>query len=158
MNWVRHVLTDTEDDGRFRSGLGVILGACFAILPLLFGLVSGETFLIATLIGSVAVAPLWRFVGEPFDRPVTIITYAVFLIASVIVLRQLPGLALFVFLGGFAFTLSALRFVNGWRNPVPLGPASEPEPGPTQPILVLVLLVPLLALVVVIVTAIWSLR
>src|SRR4051794_24939375 len=114
MNWLRQVLTDTEDDGRYRSGLGVMLGASFATLPLLFGLVDGERFLIATLIGSVVVAPLWRFVGEPFHSPLTIITYIVFLIASVIVLRQLPVLAFFVFLGGFTFTLSVLRFANGW--------------------------------------------
>ena len=124
-----------------------MLGACIATVPLLFGMLDAETVLIALLIGSIVAAPLWRFVGEALDRPATIITYAAFLIASVVVLRQLPGLAFFVFLGGFTFTLSVLRFVNGWRNPVPLAPSSEPEPGPIQPVLVLALVVPLLALV-----------
>ena len=81
----------------------------------------------------------------------TIITYVAFLVASVVVLRQLPGLAFFVFLGGFAFTLGVLRFVNGWRNPVPLTPPSDLEPRPIQPGLVLALVLPLLALVIVIV-------
>ena len=153
MNWMRRVLTDTEDDGRYRSGLGAILGACIVILPLLFGMLDAETVLIATLIGSIVVAPLWRL-GETFDGPLTVISYVAFLIASVIVLRQLPGLAFFVFLGGFTFTLSVLRFVNGWRNPAPLAPPSELEPGPIQPVFVLALVLPLLALVVVIVIGI----
>jgi hypothetical protein len=151
VNWVRRVLTDTEDDGRYRSGLGAILGACIVILPLLFGMLDAETVLIATLIGSIVAAPLWRFIGEPLDGPVTIIAYVGFLIASVVVLRQLPGLAFFVFIGGFTFTLSVLRFVKGWRNPVPVTPASELEPGPIRPGLVLALVLPLLALVIVII-------
>ena len=158
MSWVRRVLTDTEDDGRYRSGLGVILGACFVILPLLFGTLDAETALIAALIGSIVVAPLWRFVGESLDRPATIITYVVFLIASVIVLRQLHGVAFFAFLGGYGFTLSVLRFVNGWRNPVPAAPASELQPGPVQPVLVLAVVLPLLALVVLSVIVIASER
>lgn len=151
---MRRVLTDTEDDGRYRSGLGAIFGACIVPMPLLFGMLNAETVLIALLVGSILAAPLWRFVGEALDRPSTIITYVAFLVASVVVMRQLPGLAFFVFLGGFTFTLSVLRFANGWRNPVPLAPASEPEPGPVQPVLVLALVVPLLTLVVVIVIGI----
>lgn len=154
MDWVRRVLTDTDDDGRYRSGLGAIFGACVMTMPLLFGMLDGETVLIALLVGSIVAAPLWRFVGEALDRPATIITYVAFLVASVVVMRQLPGLAFFVFLGGFTFTVSVLRFVNGWRNPVPFAPASEPEPGPVQPVLVLVLVLPLLALVAVIVIGI----
>jgi hypothetical protein len=157
MNWVRRVLTDTEDDGRYRSGLGAIVGACVVILPLVFGRMGAEAALIATLIGSVVAivaVPLWRFVGETFDGPLTVISYVAFLLASVIVLRQLPGMAFFVFLGGFTFTLSVLRFVNGWRNPVPLALAPELERGPIQPVLVLALVLPLLALVAVIVIGI----
>ena len=69
MNWVRGVLTDTDDDGRFRSGLGAILGACLATLPLLFGMVDAQTALIATLIGSVVASWPYRFgdrSGEPW--------------------------------------------------------------------------------------------
>ena len=154
MDWVRRVLTDTDDDGRFRSGLGAILGASLVTLPLLFGMVDARTALIATVIGSivaVVAVPLWRVVDEASDGPMTIITYVVFLVASVVALRQLPGLAFFVFLGGFAFTLGVLRFVHGWRNPVPLTPLSELEPRPIQPGLVLALVLPLLALLIVIV-------
>jgi hypothetical protein len=154
MNLVRRVLTDTEDDGRYWSGLGAILGACIVTLPLLFGMLDTETVLIATLIGSIVAVPHWRFIGNTFDRPFTIITYVAFLIASVIVLRQLPGLAIFVFLGGFTFTLGVLRLVSGWRNPGPLSPASELELRPIQPVLVLALVVPLLALLAVIVIGI----
>ena len=151
MNWARRVLTDTDDDGRYRSGLGAVFGACIAILALLFGMVDAKTFLIAALIGSIVVAPLWWFFGEDLDRPLPIIAFVAFLIALVIVARELPGPAIFVFLGGFTFTLGVLRFVNGWRNPVPLAPAPELEPRPIQPVLVLTLVLPLLALVVVIV-------
>jgi hypothetical protein len=154
MDWVRRVLRDTEDDGRYRSGLGAILGGCIAMLPLLFGMLDAETALIATLIGSVvavvAVA-LWRPAGGALDGPMTIIAYVAFLVASVVVVRQLPVLAFFVFLGGFTFTLSVLRLVTGWRNPVPVAPASELELGPIQPGLVLALVLPLLALVIFIV-------
>ena len=151
MKWARRVLTDTDDDGRYRSGLGAILGACIATLTLLFGLVGAQTFLIAALIGAIVVAPLWRFVGEALDRPLPIIAYVAFVIASVIVVRQLPGLAFAVFIGSFTFTLGVLRFATGWRNPVPRTPAPELEPRPVQPVLVLALVLPLLALLVVIV-------
>ena len=153
MAWVRRVLTDTDDDGRYRSGLGAILGAFLSTLPLLFGMVDAETALIATLIGSVVAVvavPLWR-AGGALDGPMTIVTYVAFLVASVIVLRQLPGSAFFVFLGGFTFTLSVFRFVNGWRNPVPLTPRSYLEPRAIQPGVVLALVLPLVALVIVIV-------
>jgi len=154
MNRVRRVLTDTDDDGRYRSGLGAILGACIVTLPLLFGVLDAETVLIATLIGSIVVAPLFRFAEETSNTPLTVIAYVAFLVALVIVLRQLPGLAAFVFVGGFASMLGVLRFVNGWRNPVPVAPASELGLGPIQPVLVLALVLPLLALVVVIVIGI----
>jgi len=147
-------MTDTEDDGRYRSGLGAILGGCIVALPLLFGVVDAETALIATLIGSVvavAAVPLWRPAEGALDRPMTVIAYVAFLVASVVVWRQLPGLAFFVFLGDFTFTLSVLRFVTGWRNPVPVASASELELGPVQPGLVLALVLPLLALAIVIV-------
>lgn len=154
MGWVRRVLTDTEDDGRYRSGLGAILGACIATLPLLFGMLDAETALVATLIGSVVAVgavPLWRPAEGALGGPMTIIAYIAFFVASVVVVRQLPVLALFVFLGGFTFTASVLRFVTGWRNPVPVAPAPELELGPIQPSLVLALVLPLLALVIVIV-------
>src|SRR5258705_265717 len=98
MNLVRRVLTDAEDDGRYRSGLGAILGACIVTLPLLFGVVDAEAAVIATLIGSVVAVvaiPLWRPAGRTLDGPLTIIAFVALLIASVIVVRQLPGLALF---------------------------------------------------------------
>jgi len=148
------VLTDTEDDGRYRSGLGAIVGAWIATLPLLFGMVDAQTALIPAIIGSVVAVvavPLWRTAGAALDRPMTIFAYVAFFVASVVVLRQLPGLAYFVFIGGFTFALGVLRFVNGWRNPVPVASASELELGPIQPGLVLALVLPLMALVIVIV-------
>jgi hypothetical protein len=154
MDWVRRVLTDTDDDGRYRSGLAAIAGACIVTLPLLFGMLDAETALVAMLVGSivaVVAVPLWRLAAGALDGAMTIITYVAFLVASVVVLRQLPGFAFFVFLGGFTFTLSVLRIVTGWRNPVPVAPASDLEPGPIQPGLVLALVLPLLALVIVIV-------
>ena len=151
MNWARRVLTDTDDDGRYRSGLAAILGASIAILTLLFGLVDARTFLIAALVGFVVIAPLWRYFGEDLAGPLPVIAFAAFLIASVIVVKQLPGLAFAVFMGSFTFTLGVLRFANGWRNPVPLAPAPEMESRPAQPLLVLALVVPLLLLASVIV-------
>ena len=157
MNWVRRVLTDTDDDGRYRSGLAVILGACIAVLPLLFGMLDAKTALIAALIGSIVAivaVPLWRSAGGALDGPLTIVTYVAFLAASVVVLRQLPGLAIWVFFGGFAFTLGVLRFAIGWRNPVPPTPPWVLEPRPVHLGLVLALVLPLLALVIVIVVAV----
>jgi len=90
MDWARRVLTDTDDDGRYRSGLAAILGASIAILTLLFGLVDARTFLIAALVGFVVIAPLWRYFGEDLAGPLPVIAFAAFLIASVIVVKQLP--------------------------------------------------------------------
>ena len=154
MNWLRRVLTDTEDDGRFRSGLGAILGACIVILPLLFGRLNAETVLIAAFIGSVVAVvavPLWRSAKGAQDGPMTFIAYVAIAVGSVVIWRQLPGLAFFAFVGGFTFALSVLRFVTGWRNPVAVASASELEIGPVQPGLVLALVLPLLALIIVIV-------
>jgi len=151
MSWVRRVLTDTEDDGRYRSALAAILGASIATLTLVFGLVDVEPFVISTFTGFIVAAPLWRFVGEPLNRPLAVITFIAFLIASVIVVRVLPRWAFFPFLGGWAFTLGVLRYKNGWRNPVPIPTRSDVDRGPIRPILVLALVVPLLALLAVIV-------
>jgi hypothetical protein len=153
MGWLRRVLTDTEDDGRFRSSLGVIAGACLAIMPLLFGQLDVAPSLSAALIGA-AVAPFWRYAGESVGSRLTIIASVLFLIASVIVLRQLPSRAFFVFLGGFTLTLSLLRLVTGWWNPVRFTPEQDLEPGPTRPVLVLAVVVPLLALVALVVIVI----
>jgi hypothetical protein len=100
---------------------------------------------------AVVSVPLWRPTGGALDGPMTIIANVAFLVASVVVLRQLSGLAFFVFVGGFTFTLSVLRFVTGWRNPVPVASASELELGPVQPGPVLALVLPLVALIIVIV-------
>ena len=157
MSWVRRVLTDTEDDGRYRSGLGALIGACTVIVPLLFGRVGAEAALIAALSGSVmavVAVPLWRPTGGALDGPMTIIANVAFLVAAVVVLRQLSGLAFFVFVGGFTFTLSVLRFMSGWRNPVPVASASELELRPIQPRLVLALVLPLVALAIVIVVGV----
>jgi hypothetical protein len=153
MSWIRGALTDTDDDGRYRSGLGIVAGACFVILPLLFGALDTETSLTAMLIGAIVAVPFWRFADGPSRSLLAIISYVASFIAALIVLRQLPGLAFFVFLGGFTFMLSLLRFANGWQNAVP-PPEPEREPGPIQPFLVLVVVVPLVALLAVIVITI----
>ena len=156
MSWVRRVLTDTEDDGRFRSALGLVLGACLASLPLLFGALNAETSVLAALIGAVVAAPFWRFVGETIDGPVAIVAFVVFLAASLVVLRQLPSLAFPVFLGGYGFTLSALRFIAGWQHPVPQDWPADVERGPVRPFLVLALILPLALLVSAIVLVVWT--
>ena len=112
-----------------------------------------KSALIAALIGSIVAVvsvPLWRSVGGALDGPITIITYIAFLIAMVVVVRQIPP-AFPEFLGGWVFTLGVLRFATGWRNPVPLEPPSELEPRPIQRGLALALVLPLLALIIVIV-------
>ena len=152
MRWVRRLLTDTDDDGRYRAGLGAVLGASFAILPLLTGVLEIETVLIATVVGAIVAAPFRWLDRQTPTGPVAVIAYAAFFLASVVVLRQLPSLAIVVFLGGFGFALGVLRYIGGWRNPVP--PDPEPIRGPAQPALVLALVLPLLALVAVVVIGI----
>jgi hypothetical protein len=144
---------NSEDDGRFRSGLAAILGLSVATISLLFGRLDVETFLIATLVGSAVVAPVWRFVEESFAGPMTIVMYAAFVVPAAIILRQFPTFAFFAFLGGFMFVLGLLRVATGWRNPV-LPPPRPELTGPVRPILVLVLAVPLMALFVVTVVAV----
>jgi hypothetical protein len=152
MNWVRRVLTETGDDGRFRSGSAVILGACFVILPLLLAVLDAESVLVATLIGS-GVAVLW-FVGETFVRWVTIVAFAAFALGSGMVIQQLPSPAIAVFLGGFALTLGACRFLSGWSHPLVPAAEMEVEPGPVHPVVVLAVVLPLLALVALVVVGI----
>lgn len=51
MSWLRRLLTETEDDGRFRSALGMFLGACFVLIPLPFEVLDLRTVLLDSFMG-----------------------------------------------------------------------------------------------------------
>jgi hypothetical protein len=146
MNWARRLLSDSGDDTRFRSGLGLILATCMALLPPVSGRMDMPTFLAVALVGAVVVLPFWREIGEPRDNPRSIIAFLVTVIGVFAIARTFSALAISTYLGGWAFTLSLMRFLTGWRDP--LGPAPDPELNPdgvSWP-LVLVLVLPLLAI------------
>lgn len=107
-----------DDDARFRHGLAIVLGATLAVLPLLFGVVDVETFVIASAIGGIGVLPLWRHVGGPLSRPLPLVAFVgLFVLGPAIVIRELPYLAVWIYFGAFCFTLGLLRFLTDWREP-----------------------------------------
>jgi hypothetical protein len=108
------VSLDLNDDDRFRAAWACFLGGTVAVLPLLAGLIDAWSFLIAALIGSVGVLPIWRQVGEPLNRPLPLIAFGwLFIVGPAIVLQALSLLAFWTYLGAWAFTLGVLRFREG---------------------------------------------
>ena len=104
---------DVEDD-RFRAALASFLGGTVGVLPLLAGLIDPWSFLVAALIGSLGVLPIWRQVGEPLNRPLPLIAFGwLFIVGPAIVIRTLSLLAFWTYLGAWVFTLGALRFGEG---------------------------------------------
>lgn len=125
-----HVLLDLKDDDRFRAALASFLGGTVAVLPLLAGLIDAWSFLIAALIGSLGVLPIWRQVGVPLNRPLPLIAFGwLFIVGPAIVLRALSLLAFWTYLGAWVFTLGVLRFREGSASSV----ADDAETAPARP-------------------------
>jgi hypothetical protein len=114
----RLLLQEDHDEGHFRNVWATILGGTIAVLPLLVGMMELETFLIAATVGALVTLPLWRFVGGPLTRPASIIAMVVlFVVAPALVLRNLPYLAIWTYVGAWVCTLGALRLTTGWKDP-----------------------------------------
>lgn len=118
MNWVQRVLADSGDDTRFRSGMAMILAPLIALVPPLSGRMDALTFLMVATFGSVVVLPLWRQVGEPLNKPGSIIAFLGLLIGPLVVARMSSALAIWTYLGAWGFTLALMRFVTRWRDPM----------------------------------------
>jgi len=122
-------LLDLKDDDRFSAALASFLGGTVAVLPLLAGLIDAWSFLIAALIGSLGILPIWRQVGEPLNRPLPLIAYGwLFIVGPAIVFRALSLLAFWTYLGAWVFTLGVLRFREGSANSV----ADDAETAPAR--------------------------
>jgi hypothetical protein len=125
-----HVLLDLKDDDRFRAALASFLGGTVAVLPLLVGVIDAWSFLIAALIGSLGVLPIWRQVGEPLHRPLPLIAFGwLFIVGPAIVIRALSLLAFWTYLGAWVFALGVLRFREGSVRSV----AHDAEIAPAPP-------------------------
>jgi len=118
------------DDDRFRAALASVLGGTVAVLPLLAGLIDAWSFLIAALIGSLGVLPIWRQVGAPLHRPLPLIAFGwLFIVGPAIVLRVLSLLAFWTYMGAWVFTLGVLRFREDAAGSV----ADDAETVPARP-------------------------
>jgi hypothetical protein len=118
------------DDDRFRAAFAIVLGGICAVLPLLIGLIDAWTFLIASVIGSLGILPIWRQVGTPLNRPLPLIAFGwLFIVGPGIVLRTLSLLAFWSYLGAWVFTLGVLRFREGSARSV----AHDAQPAPARP-------------------------
>jgi hypothetical protein len=109
----RLVLQEDHDESHFRNVWGTILGGTIAVLPLLVEMMELETFLIAAAIGVMVILPLWPFIGGPLTRPAWFIAMvALLVVGPTLVLRNLPYLAIWTYVGAWAFTLGALRLTT----------------------------------------------
>jgi hypothetical protein len=118
------------DDARLRAALASFLGGTVAVLPLLAGLIDAWSFLIAALIGSLGVLPIWRQVGAPLNRPLPLIAFGwLFIVGPAVVLQALSLLAFWTYMGAWVFTLGVLRFGEGSARAV----AHVAETAPARP-------------------------
>jgi hypothetical protein len=119
------------DDDRFRAALAIVLGGIVAVVPLLIGLIDAWTFLIAGVIGSLGILPIWRQVGAPLNRPLPLIAFIwLFVVGPAIVLWALSLVAFWTFLGAWVFTLGVLRLRDS--PPESVVHDAEPTPAPAD--------------------------
>ena len=119
------------DDDRFRAALAIVLGGIVAVLPLLVGLIDAWAFLIAGVIGSLGILPIWRQVGAPLKRPLPLIAFIwLFVVGPAIVIWALSLVAFWTFLGAWVFTLGVLRLLDS--PPESVVHDAEPTPTPAD--------------------------
>lgn len=147
MEWLRRLVTDTDDEGRFRAGLGIVFGASVLVLPLLLGALDAQTTLVASLCGLIAVLPFWRLVAGPSEQPGAIGVMVVMFLFIIVIARELPALGVPVFLGAATMTLNVVRLRIGWRFPAPTRAELELPPAEAERMALVGLGIPLLVVV-----------
>ena len=105
-----------DDDDRLRSGLAIILGCCFALLPLLTGDLNLSTTLMVWAIGAVAILPVWRYAGAPLTTPRAAIAFLSLVIGIIVIAGLFSRPAILAYLGAWGGTLALMRFATGWRD------------------------------------------
>src|SRR6186997_855949 len=105
-----------DDDDRLRSGLAIIRGCCFALLPLLAGWLDLSTTLIVWAIGAIAILPVWRHAGQPLVTAPSAIAFLSLVIGSFLIGWLFSAGAILAYLGAWGGTLAGMRFITGWRD------------------------------------------
>ena len=105
-----------DDDDRLRSGLAIILGGCFALLPLLAGWLDLSTTLIVWAIGAVACLPVWRHVGGPLNTPMRASAFLSLVIGFIVIGGLFSAAATLAYIGAWGGTLATMRFITDWRD------------------------------------------
>jgi hypothetical protein len=105
-----------DDDDRLRSGSATVLGVCMALLPLLTERSDVPTTLVVSAIGALAILPFWRRAGEPMSTLMAVIPFLSLVIGMVVIGRLFSAAAIMTFIGAWAATLGAMRFVTDWRD------------------------------------------
>jgi hypothetical protein len=108
--------TNEGADDQLRWGLGVILGTCFGLLPILTGRSDAQTTLIASAIGALVVLPAWRHVGENVTTRAGALPFVGLVAGMALTGWLFDRAAIVTFIGGWAVTLAALRLATAWRD------------------------------------------
>ena len=105
-----------DDDDRLRSGLAIILGGCFALLPLLAGWLDLSTILIVWVIGAVAILLVWRFAGAALSSPMAVIAFLSLVVGCFVIGALFSAQAILAYIGAWGGTLATMRFITDWRD------------------------------------------
>lgn len=110
------MLFDGEKDDQLRWFLGMILGGCVALLPLVTGRLDGPTTLVVAAIATVSILPVWRHVGQALTTPIAVIPLFELVFGPAFVALFFSGTAIATFIGSWFLALGVLRFVTEWRD------------------------------------------
>jgi hypothetical protein len=105
-----------DDDDQLRWGLGVFLGGCVALLPLLIGRSDVPTTVVVSAIAAVVILPVWRHVGGPLSSPLAVIAFLEFVIGMLVIGRVFGGGSIATWMGAWFCALGSIRFLTGWRD------------------------------------------
>jgi hypothetical protein len=105
-----------DDDCQLPSGLGIVLAACVALLPLLTARLDVSPTLIVWPVGAVTILPVWRHAGEPLSTPVAAIPLPSLVIGPIVLALLFSPGASVAYIGAWSCTLGVMRFVTGWRD------------------------------------------
>jgi len=109
-------MEDDTDVEQLRWVSGMLLGALFALLPLILGRYDVQRTLIVSAIAAAAVLPFWRHVGSGLNRRIALVPLLELIVGPALVALWFSVNAIPVFIGAYVCAVSAIRYTTRWRN------------------------------------------
>lgn len=95
---------------------GVLLGGLLALLPFIVGRYDMPRTLLVSAIAAAGILPFWRYVGRELNTRIAWIPLLQLMLGPAAVALWFSADAIAVYVGAYACTVSAIRFVTRWRD------------------------------------------